>query len=150
MTHHDRNNGAATDQPRRPGTFRPGNPGRSPGSRNKATLAALALLEGEAEVLTRKAIELALAGDTVALKLVLDRLLPKGRAVRLDLPLRTLADLDQAIEAIRGALAEGSVTLDEVAVLTGLVEARRRLLETTELERRLAALEQQQQPARAP
>jgi hypothetical protein len=149
MTHDHRNNGAATDHPRRPGTFRPGNPGRPPGTRNKATLAALALLEGEAEALTRKAIELALAGDTVALRLVLDRLLPKGRAVRLDLPLRTLADLDEAIEAIREALAEGSVTLDEVATLAGLVEARRRLLETTELERRLAALEQQQ-PTRAP
>ena len=83
---------------------------------------------------------------------MLDRLLPKGRAVRLHLPLRTLADLDQATEAISGALAEGTVTLDEVATLTGLVETRRRLLETTELERRLAALEQQQQqqPARAP
>ena len=148
MTRDDRNNGAATAaRPARPGTFRPGNPGRPPGARNKATLAALALLEGEAEALARKAVELALAGDTVALKLVLDRLLPKGRALRLDLPLRTLADLDQATEAIRGALAEGSITLDEVAALTGLVEARRRLLETTELERRLAALEQQ--PARA-
>jgi hypothetical protein len=146
MTHPDRNNGAATDQPRRPGTFRPGNPGRPPGSRNKATLAALALLEGEAEAITRKAIELAKEGDPTALRLVLDRLLPKGRAVRLDLPLRTLADLDQATEAIRGALAEGSVTLDEVATLTGLVEARRRLLETTELERRLAALEQVKAP----
>jgi hypothetical protein len=152
VTRPDRNNGVDTERPCRPGTFRPGNPGRPPGARNKATLAALALLEGEAEALTRKAIELALAGDTVALKLVLDRLLPKGRAVRLDLPLRTLADLDRATEAISGALAEGAVTLGEVAALAGLVEARRRLLETTELERRLAALEQQQQQpsARAP
>jgi hypothetical protein len=77
---------------------------------------------------------------------VLDRLLPKGRAVRLDLPLRTLADLDRATEAISGALAEGAVTLGEVAALTGLVEARRRLLETSELERRLAALEQAKGP----
>jgi hypothetical protein len=138
----------ASDQPR----CQRGIPPVSANRTNKATLAALALLEGEAEALTRKAIELALAGDTVALKLVLDRLLPKGRAVRLDLPLRTLADLDRATEAISGALAEGAVTLGEVAALAGLVEARRRLLETTELERRLAALEQQQQQpsARAP
>ncbi len=149
MTHHDRNNGAGTEHPQpppRPGTFRPGNPGRPPSARNRATLA---LLEGEAEALARKAVELAKDGDPTALRLVLDRLLPKSRAVRLDLPLRTLADLDQATEAIRGALAEGAVTLDEVAALAGLVEARRRLLETTELERRLAALEQQQQ-ANAP
>ena len=142
MTRHDRNNGADTGQPSRPGTFRPGNPGRPPGARNRATLAALALLEGEAEALTRRCVELALAGDTTALRLCLERLLPKGRAVRLPLPLRTLADLDAATEAVSGALAEGAVVLDEVATLTGLIEARRRLLETTELERRLAVLEQ--------
>ena len=139
----DRDNGADTAaRPARPGTFRPGNPGRPPGARNKATLAALALLEGEAEALTRRCVEMALGGDATAMRLCLDRLLPKGRAVRLDLPLRTLADLDRATEAVAGALAEGSLALDEVATLTGLVEARRRLLETTELERRLAALEQ--------
>jgi hypothetical protein len=137
----DRNNGAVTEPERKPGTFQPGNPGRRPGARNRTTLAALALLEGEAEALTRKAIDLAKGGDTVALKLVLDRLLPKGRAVRLDLPLRTLDDLDQAADAVRRALAEGTITLDEVGVLTNLLEARRRLIETTELERRLAALE---------
>ena len=137
----DRNYGPNTAARPNPGTFRPGNPGRPPGARNKATLAALALLEGEAEAVTRNAIELAKAGDTVALKLVLDRLLPKGRAIRLDLPLRTLADLDEAGDTVRAALAEGTITLDEVGVLTSLLEARRRLIETTELERRLAALE---------
>ena len=105
-------------------------------------MAAMALLEGEAEALTRKAIELALAGDTVAMKIVLDRLLPKGRSLRIDLPLRTLTDLDKASEAIRSALAKGRITLDEVGVLTGLVETRRRLIETTEFEQRLGALEQ--------
>ena len=42
--------------------------GRTKGARNRATLAAEALLEGEAEALTRKAIELALAGDPTALR----------------------------------------------------------------------------------
>jgi len=143
---HDRNNGADTEQPARPGTFRPGNPGRPPGARNRATLAAMALLEGEAEALTRRCVELALAGDTAALRLCLERLLPKGRPVRLQLPLRTLADLEAAGEAVSGALADGTVVLDEAATLTGLIEARRRLLETTELERRLAVLEQAKAP----
>ena len=53
--------------------FKKGNPGRRPGSRNKATVAVEALLDGEAEKLTRKAIEMALAGDTVAMRLCLDR-----------------------------------------------------------------------------
>jgi Family of unknown function (DUF5681) len=41
-----------------------GNPGGRPaGARNRRTLAAAVLLDGEAEALTRKAVELALAGD---------------------------------------------------------------------------------------
>lgn len=46
------------------GRFALGNPGRPRGSRNKTTQAAQALLEDEAEALTRKAVDLALAGDT--------------------------------------------------------------------------------------
>src|SRR5215216_3087087 len=115
---HDRNNGADTEPPTRPGTFRPGNPGRPAGARNRATLAAMALLEGEAEALTRRCVELALAGDTTALRLCLERLLPKSRAVRLQLPMRTLADLDAATETMSTALAEGAIVLDEVATLT--------------------------------
>jgi hypothetical protein len=42
-----------------------GNPyGRPRGARNSATVVAEALLDGEAEALTRKAIEMALGGDT--------------------------------------------------------------------------------------
>src|SRR3954469_18421157 len=140
---HDRNNGADTEQPTRPGTFRPGNPGRRVGARNRATLAAMALLEGEAEALTRRCVELALAGDVTALRLCLERLLPKSRAVRLQLPIRTLADLDAATETVSEALADGAIVLDEMATLTGLIDARRRLLETTEFEHRLAVLDQE-------
>src|SRR5215211_7837673 len=139
---HDRNNGADTEPRTRPGTFRPGNPGRPAGARNRATLAALVLLEGEAEALTRRCVELALAGDTVAMRLCLERLLPKTRSLRLQLPMRSLADLDAAAETVSEALAEGTIVLDEVATLTGLIEVRRRLLEATELERCLAVLEQ--------
>ena len=40
--------------------FEPGNPGKPKGTRHRTTLAVEALLEGEAEQLTRKAIDLAL------------------------------------------------------------------------------------------
>src|SRR6516162_10640502 len=66
-----------------------GNPaGRLPGTRNRATMAAEALLDGEAQALTRKAIELALAGDTVALRLCLERIMParKSRTLKLKMP----------------------------------------------------------------
>ncbi len=57
---------------------RSGNPACSGplGSRNKATMAARMLLAGEAEALTRKAVELALTGDPTALRLCLERILP--------------------------------------------------------------------------
>ena len=56
-----------------------GNAGRPKGVRNRATIAAEVLLDGEAESLVRKAVELALAGAVVALKLCLDRVLPPRR-----------------------------------------------------------------------
>jgi hypothetical protein len=57
-----------------------GNPrGRPRGARAKATLAVEAILQGELKGLARKAIELALAGDTTALRLCLERLMPPAR-----------------------------------------------------------------------
>ncbi|WP_443217147.1 DUF5681 domain-containing protein [Seohaeicola sp. 4SK31] len=58
------------------GTFGPGNPGKPKGARHKATQAALALLDGEAEALTRQAVTMALGGDTTALRLCLERIAP--------------------------------------------------------------------------
>src|SRR5271168_2649301 len=68
---------------------RSGNPGgRRRGSRNKATLAAAALLAGESEALTRKAVEMALAGDPTAMRLCMERVLPpcRERTVKFRLP----------------------------------------------------------------
>jgi hypothetical protein len=58
------------------------------GSRNKATLAAASLLDGEALGLTRQAVEAALAGDMSAMKLCLERVLPRchERPVTFSLP----------------------------------------------------------------
>ncbi len=46
------------------------------------------LLDGQAEALTQKAIDLALAGDMAALRLCLDRILPprKDRPVSIEMP----------------------------------------------------------------
>jgi len=66
--------------------FEKGNGGRRPGSKNRTTLVAEALLKGEEVTLVRKAIERAKAGDTQMLKFLLDRILPKERSVRVDLP----------------------------------------------------------------
>ena len=124
-----------------------GNPaGRLPGTRNGATMAAEALLDGEAEALTRKAVELALEGDTVALRLCLERLLPprRSRRITFDLPtIQTAADLLPAFAAVVSAMGAGELAPDEAAVIAGVLEAKRKAIETGDLEKRLAALEQQ-------
>ncbi len=72
--------------------FANGNPGRKPGSKNRTTAVATALLDGEAEELVRKAVDLAKAGDVPMLKFLLSRILPRERPVKLDLPPMNFAD----------------------------------------------------------
>src|SRR4051812_17528519 len=106
--------------------FAAGNPGRPKGTRNKATLAVEMLLDGEAETLTRKAVEMALAGDTVAMRLCLERILPprRDRHVPFALPkLETAADAVKATAAIVDAVAAGELTPSEAAELSKLVES---------------------------
>jgi len=126
------------------GRFAPGNPGKPTGSRHRATVAALALLDGQAEALTRKAVEMALAGDVTALRLCLERIASPRRdaPVAFALPaMQSAADAAKAAAAVLGAVAGGDLTPTEGAAIMGLVEAYRRALETTELEARVAALE---------
>jgi len=123
-----------------------GNPKGCPaGSRHKATLAVLALLDGEAEGLTRKAVEMALAGDTTALRLCLERLAPPRKDSPLTLAglpkIKAAADLPKATARVLEAVADGTITPSEGQALAGLLEAHRRTLETTEIEQRLSALE---------
>src|SRR3954465_13674534 len=90
-----------------------GNPaGRPAGSRNRATVLMEALLEGEAHELTRKAIDLAMAGDTHALRLCLDRLMPPGRdrLVHFELPpIRGIDEVPAGMVSIISAISEGKI-----------------------------------------
>ncbi|TXM94731.1 DUF5681 domain-containing protein [Methylobacterium sp. WL116] len=127
-----------------PGQF--GNPaGKAKGTRHRTMLAMEALLEGEAETLTRKAIELACEGDTVALRLCLDRLAPvrKDRHVIFDLPaIDTTADLPKATHALLQAIAAGELTPSEAADIGKAVDAHVRAIEVTDIHERLARLEE--------
>jgi hypothetical protein len=93
---------------------------------NKTTLATQALLEEEAEALTRKAIELAKAGNPVALRLCLQRLLPpppKDRTVNFTLPKQEgTYYLFNAIRAILEAVAQGEITPGEGQTVTTILE----------------------------
>jgi hypothetical protein len=118
--------------------------GRPAGSRNKATLAAETLLDGEAETLTRTAIEKAKQGDMAALRLCLDRILPprKDRPTTFDLPvLQNTEDAPKALAAIATAVARGDLSISEAAEFCRIVEAYVRTIEATDLERRLRSIE---------
>ncbi|WP_425405852.1 DUF5681 domain-containing protein [Hwanghaeella sp.] len=122
-----------------------GNPnGRPKGSRNKATIAVETILDGEAEALTRKAIELALGGDGQALRICLDRICPprKGRTIELNLPdMKDANGVAEAQSAVLQAVGEGTVSPDEGKVIADIIEARRKAIETLDHEKRLAVLE---------
>jgi hypothetical protein len=123
-----------------------GNPrGRPMGSRNNATLACEALLEGQAEALTQKVVEMALAGDTVALKLCLERIYParKDRAVRFALPPITSArDAADIAAAVTKAVADGQITPSEAGEIGKLIEAYVKAYHAAELNDRGAPVEQ--------
>lgn len=125
---------------------RSGNPqGRRHGARNKATLAVEALLEGEAEALTRKAVELALAGDTTALRLCLERVAPvqKGRPILLDVgDVATLNDLSTVQAKVVTSMARGELTPDEAADVVAVVERLGQAWERRDLDERIKALEE--------
>jgi hypothetical protein len=124
-----------------------GNPmGRPKGALNKATLASQALLEGEAEALTRKAVELAKEGNPVALRLCLERLLPprKDRPINFTLPeVKEAGDLPKALLAILAAVAQGEITPGEgqrlAAMLATMLATYEKGLVTAEWEGRLKA-----------
>jgi Family of unknown function (DUF5681) len=123
-----------------------GNPaGRPRGAGNSATLAAEALLDGEAEALTRKAIEMALEGDPVALRLCMDRILPahKDRPVSFTLPPITSArDAADISAAVIDAVSNGAIGLGEAAEIAKLIDAYVRAYKTAELDDRVACAEQ--------
>jgi hypothetical protein len=126
------------------GQFSAGNSGKPRGSRNKATLAIESLLQGQAEALTQTALTKALEGDSVALRLCMDRIapLPKDATVTFAMPTMSSAlDASEAAGSVLKAVSEGELTPLEATRVMGLIDSYRRTLELTEIEERLRALE---------
>jgi len=122
-----------------------GNPaGKRPGTRNRASVLAEALLAGEAEGIARVVIDRALAGDAVAARFCLDRLTPRprGRAITLDVPAEcgpggvAVATFNAALRA----MAAGEITPDEAVTVSRALEGRYRVLRAVQMERRLTGL----------
>ena len=122
-----------------------GNPtGRVPGSRNRTTLALESLLDGQADALTAKAIELALAGDMAALRLCLDRILPprRDRPVTFALPpVESAQNAASTISAVLAAVAAGEITPADAGEISKLIEVYVKAFEVAELAERIEQLE---------
>jgi hypothetical protein len=132
--------------------FKPGNPGRPPGSKNKTTKMLEGLLEGEAEELTRKLIDLAKEEKFRALEYCMDRLIPRrrGRTLEIQLPpINSAHDIPPAIATITNGLNNGDLTPDEASDVTDLLEGFGRAITTNDLAIRLEQLEAQMKQMKA-
>ena len=124
-----------------------GNPaGRPRGSRNKAAALLAGRLDQEWQAVADCLVAAAKAGNAAAANAVLDRVAPRprGRSIVLDLPrIVTLEDVDAAVDTVLDAVAAGQVTPQEAATVSGIIETKRRVIESRALDGRVRALEDQ-------
>jgi hypothetical protein len=129
--------------------FKAGNPGRPPGSKNKTTQIVEQLIEGQAEQLVQKVLELGHAGDVACLKMLFDRLSPprKGQPVNIDFPpIKTPHDVLEAIASVLTAIGDGRLTPDEASAISLVIERSRQVIQLQEVLKRIDALEQKARP----
>ena len=120
-------------------TFKKGNAGRPVGSRNKK----LELLRSSDLELQRKVLDMALAGDIGALKLIADRLWPRLRAEAAHISIDVVAnDLAEQGRAIIDAALSGQITVDVGRDLLTSLYAQGKIAELAEFEERIKSLEQ--------
>ncbi len=119
-----------------------GNPAGKPmGAKDKRT-ELRALLQPHAEVLVGKAVELALNGDTTALRICLDRLIAPVKARDLVVTPGALdgSPADQG-RVVLAALSNGRITPDEANTLMQTIAAQSRILAADTIAARLEAIE---------
>lgn len=124
-----------------------GNPaGKPPGTRHATTLAVETLLAGDAERLTRKAIELAINGDTTALRLCLERIAPVRKEAPIIVeglpPITSPQDAPRIVAALVEKVAAGQLAPGEAQSIATLLESYRRQSELADIEARLSRLEE--------
>lgn len=126
--------------------FKPGQSGNPSGRPKDTHTAALrALLRPHAEDMVAKAVELAKGGDTTALRLCLERILPplKGKDTAVSVPaIASAHTLAEKAHAVMDAAADGSITPTEAATLMQSLTGLSRVIEINDLEKRIAVLEE--------
>jgi hypothetical protein len=126
--------------------FEPGNKfgrGRPKGSPNKKTQLAHKIFDDNSAAIMALAIN-ASREDRQMLRMLASYVVPRRRESPIrfgNLPTRTLTDLDQATQAIFRRAGSGKIGLSEALDVCTMIENRRRVLMTLEIEQRLSALE---------
>ena len=122
-----------------------GNPaGRPKGTRSRATILAEKLMLADEEEIVASVIQAAKGGDMTAARLVLERIAPirKGRPITLALPVTdTVADIGEAMSVVITQMAAGEVTPEEATTVIGILDAKRKAIELTQIDARIQALE---------
>ena len=111
-----------------------------------------ALFEEGAEELISKAKSMALAGDTAAMRLCLERIVParRDRLVHLDLPpIRSAKEISAAMSTVIQAVGEGQITPAEGEIMANLLAAQSQIVMAEELESRLEKVESLAEPEKA-
>jgi hypothetical protein len=93
--------------------------------------------------LTQKAVEVALAGDTVALRICIERICPirRDRPVSFKLPAVTCArDAADISAAVMAAVSNGNTTLSEAAEISKLIDSYVKAYQTAELNDRVVCV----------
>ena len=101
------------------------------------------LMAGDLESITQKLVEKAKAGNMVAIRLVLDKLIPPTKGLPVTFPLSRLekaADLRVALAAILKAVSRGKLAPDEAKAVAGIMSACGVALAVEDLEREFEAL----------
>jgi hypothetical protein len=122
-----------------------GNPkGKPKGAWSRRTVgASLArVLSTKGKAVLKKCIDVALTGDVSAMRLILERVLPRERTIVLPLPkIRDAQSAMSALAIIMDSCAEGSLTPSEASNLSGLARIYIELNELNEVKQRLADIE---------
>ncbi len=128
-------------------TFPPGqsgNPaGRPRGSRNRRTIAE-ELLDGSAESLVKRAIEMAGGGDKLLLRMWIERIMPKAKQAPVAFqlpPVACAADALKALGHIVQGVGDGELPAGDATELGKLVGIVSQVARETDHELRIAKLE---------
>jgi len=128
--------------------FKPGNKlgrGRPPGSRNKRTLTVQQKLDENSPAILDKMIALALQGNVPILRAPAGHIMTRSSEMPSKtgpLPMGTIDGIAQTTEATLKRVSAGKTTPDQAEQILKWAEARRKIIETQELAKRVNAVEQ--------